>query len=127
MCEYFGYEVVKLERVRIMNITLKGIPTGEWRLLNDAELQHILKAIANSTSEQKPAAKKSVSPSNTPASKNRKSSADYRKPAKPAKPASEPRIGKSRDTRSAAAAPSHRKTSQNRNSRPTTGTRGGKR
>lgn len=123
MCEYFGYEVVRLERVRIMNITLKGIPTGEWRLLNEAELQHIQKAIANSAGDVKPAAKKPVSPANTPATKNRKPSADYRKPAKTA---SEPRIGKSRDTRSSNAAPSYRKPSQNRNSRPSTGTRGGK-
>mgnify|MGYP001809576187 FL=1 len=28
MCEYFGYEVTKLERVRIMNIILKGLPLG---------------------------------------------------------------------------------------------------
>lgn len=28
MCEHFGYEVTKLERVRIMNISLKGIPLG---------------------------------------------------------------------------------------------------
>ncbi|MFZ4725577.1 MAG: 23S rRNA pseudouridine(2604) synthase RluF, partial [Paludibacter sp.] len=28
MCEYFEYEVVKLERIRIMNIRLKGIPLG---------------------------------------------------------------------------------------------------
>lgn len=28
MAEHFGYEVTKLERVRIMNISLKGVPPG---------------------------------------------------------------------------------------------------
>lgn len=51
MCEYFGYEVTKLERVRIMNINLKGLPLGEWRLLNDDEMTEIMTAIADSSSE----------------------------------------------------------------------------
>lgn len=38
MCEYFGYEVTKLERTRIMNVSLTGIPLGEWRDLTDDEL-----------------------------------------------------------------------------------------
>ncbi len=41
MCEYFGYEVLKLERVRIMNITLKGLPLGEWRDLTEKEMEDI--------------------------------------------------------------------------------------
>lgn len=28
MCEYFGYEVTKLERTRIMNVSLIGLPLG---------------------------------------------------------------------------------------------------
>ncbi len=28
MCEHFGYEVKKLERTRIMNVSLSGIPLG---------------------------------------------------------------------------------------------------
>jgi 23S rRNA pseudouridine2604 synthase len=53
MCEYFEYEVVKLERVRIMNIHLKGIPTGEWRPLEPHEMAEIMKAIEHSSSEAK--------------------------------------------------------------------------
>lgn len=52
MCEFFGYEVVKLERVRIMNVTLKGLPVGEWRLLEDKEIAQIMEAIADSSSDQ---------------------------------------------------------------------------
>lgn len=37
MCEYLGYEVVKLKRVRIMNIEL-DMPTGEYRELTANEL-----------------------------------------------------------------------------------------
>lgn len=42
MCEALDYEVFKLRRVRIMNITLDGIPNGQWRYLSDAEVAEIL-------------------------------------------------------------------------------------
>ncbi|QIT30976.1 23S rRNA pseudouridine(2604) synthase RluF [Raoultella terrigena] len=57
MCEHFGYEVVKLERTRIMNIGLSGLPLGEWRDLTDDELVALFKLIENSSSEAKPKAK----------------------------------------------------------------------
>lgn len=57
MCEHFGYEVTKLERTRIMNINLKGIPTGEFRELTEEEMRSISKSIENSSSEAKPKAK----------------------------------------------------------------------
>jgi len=72
MCEYFGFEVTKLERVRIMNITLKGLPVGDWRELDEKEQAEIFKMVAKSSSE-KPAAPKQVS---------KKASAE--KPEKPA-------------------------------------------
>ncbi len=49
MCEYFGYEVTKLERIRIMNITLKGLPQGDWRELEDDEKAGILEMVEKST------------------------------------------------------------------------------
>src|ERR1035437_4471215 len=60
MCEYFEYEVTKLERVRIMNINLKGIPTGEWRPLTPHELTEIMDAIANSSSTAEPSKTKEL-------------------------------------------------------------------
>lgn len=57
MCEHFGYEVTKLERTRIMNVSLTGIPLGEWRDLTDDELIDLFKLIENSSSEAKPKAK----------------------------------------------------------------------
>jgi 23S rRNA pseudouridine2604 synthase len=38
MCEYLGYEVKKLKRIRIMNIKL-DLPIGKWRDLTDVEMQ----------------------------------------------------------------------------------------
>ncbi len=51
MCEYFGYDVVRLERVRIMNIGLKGLPVGEWRDLTEKELKVMLEAVEHSSSD----------------------------------------------------------------------------
>lgn len=51
MCEHFGYEVTKLERTRIMNINLKGIPTGEFRELSEEEMNGIMKSVEKSSSE----------------------------------------------------------------------------
>jgi 23S rRNA pseudouridine2604 synthase len=66
MCEHFGYEVTKLERVRIMNIRLKGLPVGDWRNLDDTEIESIFKMLEHSKSEeparQKGSAKQAKSP-----------------------------------------------------------------
>jgi 23S rRNA pseudouridine2604 synthase len=42
MCRAFGYTVVRLERIRIMNIKLDGIEKGQWRDLTDVELQQLM-------------------------------------------------------------------------------------
>jgi 23S rRNA pseudouridine2604 synthase len=51
MCEYFGYEVTKLERVRIMNISLKGLPLGDWRDLTETEMNTLYSLIESSVSD----------------------------------------------------------------------------
>lgn len=68
MCEHFKYEVTKLERVRIMNVSLKGLPVGEWRDLNDDELSGLFKMIEHSSSEA-PSSKKNTSAKKVPAKK----------------------------------------------------------
>lgn len=50
MCQHFGFEVTKLERVRIMNVSLKGLPPGEWRDFTDDELIELFRLLENSTS-----------------------------------------------------------------------------
>ena len=57
MCEHFGYEVTKLERVRIMNVTLKGLPQGDWRDLTEAELKGIFKLLDYSDHQKQNAEK----------------------------------------------------------------------
>ena len=59
MCEHFGYEVVKLERTRIMNVSLKGLPVGDWRDLTPTELSVLLKAVEKSSSQDNHSGKKS--------------------------------------------------------------------
>ena len=54
MCEHFGYEVTKLERTRIMNVSLKGIPVGDWRVLNAEEMTYIYSKIEDSKAEPTP-------------------------------------------------------------------------
>lgn len=51
MAEHFGYEVMKLERIRIMHIGLKGLPVGEWRDFTQKEVELLSKAIEDSSSE----------------------------------------------------------------------------
>lgn len=62
MCKHFGYEVTKLERTRIMNVNLKGLPIGEWRDLRDDELIELFKLIENSSSDEKPLKKQKTKP-----------------------------------------------------------------
>ncbi|QGU94401.1 23S rRNA pseudouridine(2604) synthase RluF [Clostridium bovifaecis] len=45
MCQAFGYKVVKLKRIRIMNIKLGGLKIGEWRNLTSSELNELMKLI----------------------------------------------------------------------------------
>jgi len=53
MCEHFGYEVIKLERIRIMNIGLKGLPIGDWRDLTESEMKTIYSMLEKSSAEDK--------------------------------------------------------------------------
>ena len=49
MCEYLGYRVKKLKRIRIMNIEL-DIPLGEWRYFNDQEFSELKGMLSKSSS-----------------------------------------------------------------------------
>jgi len=80
MCEHFGYEVTKLERVRIMNISLKGLAVGDWRDLSKEEMNTIYKLTeksenTNSRKSSNHITQKSDKPSrkNTNQSNNRNS------------------------------------------------------
>lgn len=42
MCSFFGYKVLRLQRVRIINVTLDGLAVGKWRELSSAEVRGLL-------------------------------------------------------------------------------------
>ena len=42
MCSFFGYKVLRLQRVRIINLTLEGLKVGQWRELKDSEIRGLL-------------------------------------------------------------------------------------
>jgi 23S rRNA pseudouridine2604 synthase len=44
MCSFFGYKVLRLQRVRIINLTLEGLglSVGKWRELKDHEVRGLL-------------------------------------------------------------------------------------
>ncbi|RKR12224.1 ribosomal large subunit pseudouridine synthase F [Maribacter vaceletii] len=48
MCEYLTYEVKKLKRERIMNISL-DVPVGKWRYITEKELAEINRLVSTST------------------------------------------------------------------------------
>lgn len=43
MCEYLGYKVTRLKRIRFMNIQLGDLDTGKWRYLTAEEKKSLLK------------------------------------------------------------------------------------
>ena len=49
MCEYFGYRVQKLVRVRIMNIELGDLEPGKYRDVTSQEYKRLLELIASSS------------------------------------------------------------------------------
>lgn len=64
MCEYLNYQVTKLVRTRIMNVSLNNLAEGTWRELTIEELQQINKMVATSTkteeASKKPSKKKAT-------------------------------------------------------------------
>lgn len=49
MCEYFGYRVKKLVRIRIMNIELKDLETGTYREVAGREYQKLMQLLQDSS------------------------------------------------------------------------------
>ncbi len=48
MCEYLDYNVTSLKRIRIMNIHLHPLKSGEWRLLQKREIDQLKKHLKHS-------------------------------------------------------------------------------
>ena len=62
MCEYFDYDVLKLERIQVMNIKLGTLGQGNWRNLTHTELEQLFDLLEES---------KSVAESKKPANSNK--------------------------------------------------------
>lgn len=62
MCEYFGYRVVALKRIRVMNIRLGDLKRGEYREITGAELAELKRLLANS--DNRPGSEKNVNRKN---------------------------------------------------------------
>lgn len=125
MCEYFGYEVTKLERTRIMNINLKGIPTGEFRELTEEEMAGIMKSVEKSSSE---AASK---PKNTKKKTNSWEEIQDTKQEQPKKSfkSSKPFVksgGTKKTSSNSSSKPTNKNSSSGKNSRPAKGKPAGK-
>ena len=54
MCEYFDYRVRRLQRVRIMHLTIDGLPVGHWRELTPLELSALHDQVAHSVKTAEP-------------------------------------------------------------------------
>ncbi len=76
MCEYFNYQVVKLERIQVMNVKLGNLGQGNWRDLTEKELNSLFDMLEESSSTVPDKPKKS-------SSKSTKSKSSYSKSAKP--------------------------------------------
>lgn len=48
MCDYLGYEVKSLKRIRIMNIRLNNLKPGKYRHFTKAELEEVLRLVEGS-------------------------------------------------------------------------------
>lgn len=51
MCEYFNYDVVRLTRWRIMNVTLGNLRAGEWRYVTAKEMEQLRGLLSDRVSE----------------------------------------------------------------------------
>ena len=53
MCQALGYQVIRLKRVRIMNLKLDSLKTGEYRMVTKEEENELRRLLRGSASEPK--------------------------------------------------------------------------
>lgn len=108
MCEYLGYNVVSLQRIRIMNIKLDKLAAGKWRYLSDVETAQLHATIEAPVARQvdtkllqvqnqkvKVKSKKADSKATIPPGKK-----DFKKPGEKNKPAADPILKRSKSSSS---------------------------
>lgn len=102
MCEYLGYNVIRLERVRIMHIKLGNIKAGQWRNLTEDEVKILRLKTASSIKTEtspkkktKPQGVKTSPPKNKPEKNPNK---EWNKSARQKENKTGQRIGKTKVT-----------------------------
>lgn len=53
MCEYFGYRVISLKRIRILNLTLGSLKPGEWREITPVERRELERILNGGSNEDR--------------------------------------------------------------------------
>lgn len=98
MCEYFNYEVLKLERIQILNIKLGKLGQGNWRDLTHEELDGLFDLLEKS---EKTAPEKGTPQKKAPKIKNHPIGYSAKAISKSAKNTNikGPRIGKQRPSK----------------------------
>lgn len=81
MCEYLGFEVVKLKRIRIMNISL-DVPVGQFRNLTEKELSDLDKLTGASTKTEEASLPKKTSSASKSSEALQKKKDSFRKNTK---------------------------------------------
>lgn len=124
MCEYFDYEVLKLERIQIMNIKLGNLGQGNWRNLTDAELEGLFDMLEDSEKTEKTKASSNSNKSFNRALEKSDLKKDYRKATSISK--STKKTDKSKQTSAAQTESPTRKTKPKTKGKPASGLRVGK-
>lgn len=91
MCEYFNYNVVRLERIKVLNIELGKLGQGNWRDLTHAELNTLFDILEKSDKNAAPKKSSKIAQHPTGYGKKARREAEKNKPR-----ASNQRIGKQR-------------------------------
>ncbi len=79
MCEYLGYEVTKLKRTRIMNVSLGNLEIGQWRELTEKELSEINAMVATSSKTEEASVDAKKVKSQAPTKKIKRTPNDFNK------------------------------------------------
>ncbi|MCX6198130.1 MAG: 23S rRNA pseudouridine(2604) synthase RluF [Bacteroidetes bacterium] len=58
MCEFLGYDVLTLKRIRIMNISLGNLAVGKWRNLSFLETEELNKMVSGSSKTEEASIRK---------------------------------------------------------------------
>ncbi len=124
MCEYFDYEVLKLERIQIMNIKLGNLGQGNWRNLTDPELEGLFDMLEDSEKTEKTKASSNSNKSFNRALEKSDLKKDYHKATSISK--STKKTDKSKQISAAQTESPTRKTKPKTKGKPASGLRVGK-